>query len=104
AAERSAAQVMCGAVEPVTPECVAEIVALPTATPCARPCAPAAFETWAAAADELQTASVVRSWMVPSENVPVTANCWLVPSAIEGFVGVTSTETRMALETVSVVD
>ena len=65
---------------------------------------PAAFDTSAVASDESQTTSLVRSWTVPSENVPVAANCWLVPSAIEGLVGVTSSDTRTAFETVSVVE
>jgi hypothetical protein len=104
AIETSLAPETVSVVEPVTPECVAEIVALPRARLLARPYVPAVFETGAPAADELHSTWVVRSWMVPSEKVPVAVNCWLVPRAIVGFVGVTSTATRTALDTVSVVD
>jgi len=34
----------------------------------------------------------------------VAVNCWVVPAAIEGFIGVTAIETRVAGVTVSVVD
>jgi len=36
--------------------------------------------------------------------VPVAVNCWFVPDAIEGFLGVTAMETRAAVVTVRVVD
>jgi len=36
--------------------------------------------------------------------VPVAVNCWLVPSAIDGFAGVIAIETRAALVTVRVVE
>ena len=36
--------------------------------------------------------------------MPVAANCWFVPDAIDGFAGVIAIETRAALVTVRVVD
>jgi hypothetical protein len=32
--------------------------------------------------------------MLPSENVPVAVNCWVLPRAIEGFGGETVSETN----------
>jgi hypothetical protein len=36
--------------------------------------------------------------------VPVAVNCWVVPFAIDGPVGVTAIDTNVAAVTVSVVD
>jgi hypothetical protein len=52
---------------------------------------------------EDQVAEVVRSWVLPSVNVPVAVNCWVVPATREGFAGVTAIETNDAAVTVSVV-
>ncbi len=41
--------------------------------------------------------------MVPSEKVPVALNCWVVPFAILGFVGVTVIDDSVAGVTVNVV-
>lgn len=41
--------------------------------------------------------------MLPSEKVPVAVNCFVVPLAIDGFVGATAIETRLAVPTVNVV-
>jgi len=50
--------------------------------------------------DELHVTVPVMTWVVPSEKVPVAANCSNVPSGIETFAGVTAIETRVALVTV----
>jgi hypothetical protein len=39
-----------------------------------------------------------------SENVPVAVNCSVLPFAIEGFAGVTATDTSVAEVTVRVVE
>jgi hypothetical protein len=39
--------------------------------------------------DELQVAEAVKSCLLPSLNVPVAVNCWVVPVVIDGFPGVT---------------
>ncbi len=46
----------------------------------------------------------VRSCFVPSENVPVAANCLVVPTALVELKGVTEIETSAAGITVSEVD
>jgi hypothetical protein len=42
--------------------------------------------------------------MLPSVNVPVAVNCWVVPSAIDAAAGVTAIDTNDAAVTVTVVD
>ena len=79
---------------PVTAPMDALIVVWPCASPVARPTLAAALDTVAKAGLlESQTAWAVRSCVVPSENVPVAVNCWVVPLAIDGAAG----ETAMAL-------
>ncbi len=58
------------------------------------------------AADEPQTAVVVRFWLVLSLYLPVAVNCSVVPLAKEGVPGVTAIETSVTFgaETVSVVE
>jgi hypothetical protein len=54
--------------------------------------------------DEVQlNKGAVRTWVIPSEKVPVAVSCTLVPLAIEGLVGVTTIEVRTAGVTVAVV-
>ena len=53
--------------------------------------------------EEFHVAVLVRFWVVPSLKVPVAVNCWVFPTAIEGFVGVTLMDTSVAAVTVSVV-
>ena len=55
------------------------------------------------AAEELQVAVLLRFWVVPSVNVPVAVNCWVLPLAIDGFTGVTAIDASVAAVTVSVV-
>ena len=57
-----------------------------------------------AAADDVQCAVLVMSCVVPSENVPVAANCCVVPSGMDGIAGVTAIVDRTAAVTVKVVD
>ena len=53
--------------------------------------------------DELQATCVVISRVVPSENVAVAVNCWVVPPGRLGLAGVIATEDRVAVLTVKVV-
>jgi hypothetical protein len=41
-------------------------------------------------------ARVVILWLVPSEYVPVAANCWVAPTGTLGLAGVTAMEERLA--------
>jgi hypothetical protein len=83
----------------------AVIVVEPAATEVASPFEPAALLMEATpVSEEPHTAELVRSWVDPSEYVPVTVNCRFVPLTILGLVGVRSRETRVAGVTVSVVD
>jgi hypothetical protein len=84
---------------------VAVIVVEPVATDVARPLEPTALLMAATpVVDELQVTAVVRFCVVLSEYVPVAANCWVVPKAMLGLMGVTVMNTSVAEVTVSVVD
>jgi hypothetical protein len=72
----------------ISPE-VAVMVAVPAATAVARPLL---LTVAADVFDELQVTCVVISRVVPSENVPVAANCWTTPAGMLGLAGVTATE------------
>ncbi len=89
---------------PVRPSTAAPMVVVPTAAEVARPCEPAALLIVAAGLDELQVTRVVRGCMVPSVYTPVAVNCWVVPSAMLGFAGVTLIETSDAPLTVNTVE
>jgi hypothetical protein len=92
-------------VEPETPENETETVVPPTPTPLARPCSPRAPENEATAVSEdCQRTCAESSCVEPSVKTPVAANRTVVPSAIDGFVGVTSIAASEALETVSEVE
>lgn len=81
---------------------VAVIVVEPVAAGVANPCEPAALLMAATPVlDELHAAAVVRFWVLPSENVPVATNCWVVPRAMLWFVGVIANETSVAGVTVT---
>ena len=54
--------------------------------------------------DELHVTVVVRSCAELSENMPVAVNCWEVPFAIVGLVGVIWIDVSVAAVMVSVVD
>src|SRR6266568_1433939 len=80
----------------------AVISAAPTARPLACPLLPAALLTAATAgSDEIQVTEPVRSWVLPSEKIPVALNCWLSPLGRLGSVGITSMAVRVADVTVS---
>jgi len=55
----------------------------------------------AAGFDEVQTTTPLTSWIDESLNVAAAANCFVVPTAMLEFAGVTAIETRVAAETVS---
>jgi hypothetical protein len=86
-------------VEPLTEPKVAVIVLLPLATLVARPCA---LMVATADEDDVQSTEGVTSCTLESLKVPIAANCFVVPTAIVGFAGVTLTETSVAEDTVSV--
>lgn len=67
------------------------MVAVPGAeTAVANPFTPGISPTVTDGSDEVHVANIVRFCTLLSESVPVAANCWLVPRAIQGgFVGVT---------------
>jgi len=54
--------------------------------------------------DEVQTTAAETSCVVLSLNVPMAANCFVVPTAIVELVGVTAIETSAALVTVNDAD
>ena len=104
AIDTSAALVTVRFVLPLIAESVAVTVAPPIPVLVARPWLPAAFETVAIrSSEEAHVTCVVRSCVEASVNVPVATNGFVVPRAIEGFVGVTAIETSAALVTVRVV-
>ncbi len=69
---------------------VAVIMAVPTPSPLATP--PLAM--LATVEDEVQVTELVRSCALPSLYVPVAANCWLVPLAIDALPGLTDNDTN----------
>ena len=85
---------------PVTPPAVALTWDVPWAVPLASPAVVMLATAWF---DEAQVAELVRFCTDPSEYVPVAANDCVVPLAIDGFAGVTATETRTAGPTLTAV-
>jgi hypothetical protein len=84
---------------------VAVMCAVPVATLVANPWLVATLLIVATAGEsELHCTVVVMSCVLLSVNVPVAANCCVVPSGMEGIAGVTAIETRAAGVTVRVVD
>jgi hypothetical protein len=83
-----------------TPPRVAVIVALPTPIALTRP---SLLTVVIAFEDEVQIAKAVRSWVVPSEKLPVAVTCTVVPLAIEEPGGVTVIDVSVAAVTVTVV-
>jgi len=100
AIDTNAAAVTVRTLEPVTVPEVALIVVVPIPVLVARP----ALSTVAVEvmADDHATVAL-RSWVLPSVNVPVAVNCCLVPSAIEGLAGITAIDASTAALTVNVV-
>src|SRR5262249_19848727 len=102
--ETSCAAVTARVVDPDRVPKVAVIVVEPTATLVASPSLPPALVTVAAAAsDDDQVTLAVRSCVVVSVYTPVAVSCCVVPSAIDGLVGVTPMETSVAAVTTRVV-
>jgi hypothetical protein len=83
---------------PVTDPRVAEIVVLPMFRAVARPLA--VIEA-TEPAEECQVATPVTVWLVPSENVAVARNCWVIPSGRATPDGVTTIELTEAEVTTS---
>jgi hypothetical protein len=76
---------------------VAVTVVAPAVSVVTRPQYPAVLLMIATAGeDELQFTEVVITLVVLSENVPVAMNCWVLPSAMPGFIGVTAIERSTA--------
>src|SRR5438309_2553872 len=100
AIDTNAAAVTVRTLEPVTVPEVALIVVVPIPVLVARP----ALSTVAVEvmADDHATVAL-RSWVLPSVNVPVAVNCCFVPSAIEGLAGITAIDASTAAVTVNVV-
>jgi hypothetical protein len=107
ASETRTAAVTSNVVEPAMALAgsVADIALVPIETLVAKPSLPEALLTVATAGiEELHVTEPVRSWVVASLYVPVAVNCCVVPSAIEGAVGVTAIETKTAAVTSNVVE
>ena len=103
--DRSVAGFTVSVVEPEMLVQVAVIVVVPAPTEVARPFEPDVLLMVATpVSDEVQVTYAVRSCVVPSEKVPVAANCRPVPPAITGFVGVTAIEASWARFTFSFPD
>ena len=101
AIDTSAGAVTVSSVVPSTAPDAASILLDPVATPVANP--PAVIVTTPVDC-ELQVTELVKFCVELSENVPVAVNCSVLPFAIEGFAGVTATDTNVAAVTVSVVE
>lgn len=92
-------------VDPVTLPKVAVIVASPMPALVASPWLPVVLLITATeVVEELHVAVEVRSCVDWSVNVPATVNCWLCPSAIDGFCGLTAIDSRAAGVTVRSAD
>jgi hypothetical protein len=91
-------------VVPETAPRVALIVVEPAATDVASPLEPAVLLIVATGTDEeLHVTNDVIFCVVASEYVPVAVNCFVVPFAMLGLVGVTAIEDSVAFVTVRVV-
>jgi hypothetical protein len=88
-------------VDPSTAPEAACIWLAPVATPVAKP--PAVMVTTLVVC-EVQVTEPVKFCVELSEKVPVAVNCSVLPLAIEGFAGVTATDTSVAEVTVRVVE
>jgi len=65
-------------------------VALIWVVPGARPEANPAETLATVVLDEFHIAAAVRSWVLLSLYVPVAANCWVLPTGRDGFIGLTA--------------
>ena len=98
--ETSTAAVAVNVVWPVTPLCVAEIVALPAFFEVA---SPVALTVAIVVSEDAHVAVFVKFCVELSEKVPVAVNCCVFPAATDGFAGVTAIETSTAAVAVNVV-
>ena len=80
---------------------LAEILVSPRLRAVARP--PEAMLAMVESADTHVT-DRVRSWVEPSERVPVAVNCWSTPRGTEGAAGERAIDTSTAFVTVRFVD
>jgi hypothetical protein len=87
--------------EPVIPLEAAVMFATPKPVLVVRP---AEFTVAAVVSLEVQLAMPVKSCVLPSEYVPMAANCCFVPNAIDMFGGETAIEVSAAAVTIRVVD
>jgi hypothetical protein len=85
-------------VDPLIAPKSALIVLLPVATLVSRPWL---LMVAAAGFEEVQTTEAVTSCVLLSLNVPVALNCFVVPTAMVEFAGVTAIEIKVAPEIVS---
>jgi hypothetical protein len=91
--ELRTAAVTVTVVAPDTPAWVAVMVVVPTPVPVTRPLGLTVARVRSA---EVQLTECVRSWVLPSEKVPVAVSCREVPLAMEGPAGVTAIDVRTA--------
>ena len=92
--ENRVAVVIVRTVFPERPPKVAVMVEVPAATAVARPVLLTDADD---VLDDLQMTWVVKSWLAPSEYVPVAVNCLVIPAGMLGLAGVTAIETRAAV-------
>ena len=85
-------------VEPLTAPSVAEMVVVPVAR---LPTEPRLFMVAVTGLEEPQRTDSVRSSVLLSLKVPVAVNCFVVPTAMLEFAGVTAIDTNVALFTFS---
>jgi hypothetical protein len=101
AIETKIAGVTVSVLEPLIAPEVAAMLVLPTATLVASPCALTLAMVESAV---LQVTAFVRFRVLPSLYVPVAVNCSVVPSAKDGFKGVTAIDTSTGCPTVRVAE
>jgi len=87
----------------VLPEILPEVAVMVVVPPVMAVARPLLFTVATEGWDELQVTCGVISTLVPSEYVPVAANCWMTATGMLGFAGVTVMEDRVAEVTVRVV-
>lgn len=85
-------------VDPLTDPNAALIVLLPATTLDTKPCA---LMVAAAALDDVQMTVVVMSCVLLSLKLPVAVNCFVVPTAMLEFAGVTAMDTKAAEVTIT---
>ena len=84
---------------------VAEITEEPCAKPLTSPCVGTMLLMLPTVAeDELQITRFVKSWVLPSERVPIAVNDTVVFGAIDVLDGLTPSETKAAAVTVKLAD